>query len=79
MIASSVCIGHGSVRLNALVLVIGVGLLVAYAWRPGCRTPGVGNQEPDSDHQDQTVQHARIVDADARSDHATMVPRRAPD
>jgi hypothetical protein len=35
-----------SVRLNALVLVIGVGLLVAYAWRPAPRTAGIIELSP---------------------------------
>jgi hypothetical protein len=35
-----------SVGLNALVLVIGVGLLVAYAWRPAPRTAGIIELSP---------------------------------
>jgi uncharacterized membrane protein len=35
-----------SVRLNGLVLAIGVGLLIAYATRPGPRTSGIAEMTP---------------------------------
>ncbi len=37
-----------SVRLNALVLVIGLGLLLAFANRPGPRTSGIRELTPPS-------------------------------